>query len=91
MTKASSAFFNSKDIGFKIIQDGIVQVSLGSTHVCMTLDSAFDLQYHLASFLADLELMEYPLEREDEASGIMEGRQTLEALAAYPKGKRLDA
>jgi len=91
MIKIRDAYLNTEDYDFQINRQGIVQLSFGPTHVCMSLDSAYDLQYRLAAFLAYLELKEYPPERDDEDQGVMEGRQTLESLASYRKSKRLDA
>ncbi len=87
MIKAREVVLNSSNFGFKINQEGMIQISLGPAHVSMSLDSIYDLQYELAAFLAQVELEEYPREREDEISGIMEGRNVLEALAHYPKAK----
>ena len=60
MVKVQDAFMTTDAFNFQVNEDGIVQISFGPTHVCMSLDSAFDLQYRLAAFLAHVELAEYP-------------------------------
>ncbi len=91
MIKVRDAISNSNHFDIQINSNGTVQLSFGPAHICMTLDSTYELQYQLAEVLAGLELQEYPTERDDEMQGLFEGRQTLEALASHTKTKRGDS
>lgn len=87
MITTRDVFLGSQEFDFEMRQDGLVEVSSSQMRLSMTLPSAYDFQYRLAAFLADLELQEYPIETEKEPLGINEGRQTLEALAFFSKSK----
>ena len=91
MVHVRDAFLDTEDFDFQINSQGVVQLSFGPTHVCMTLDSAYDMQYRLAAFLAHLEVGEYPEEVENEEPRLTQSRQSLKDMASTRKSKRLDA
>jgi hypothetical protein len=91
MIKFQDAYMNADNFNFEMNQDGVVQLSFGPTHVCMSLDAAFDLQYQLAAFLSDIELDDYPNEEECEDLNLTESRKLLEGLSLIRKPRRLDA
>lgn len=87
MSQSVSPFQNGSDLSFKAGPNDTIVMSYGALQVSLSVDSAYDMQYMLAAFLAKLELQEYPREQEEEATGIFEGRQTLESLACFPNMK----
>jgi hypothetical protein len=90
MIKIQDAYMNADSFNFDMNQDGVVQLSFGPTHVCMTLDAAFDLQYQLVAFLSEIELDDYPNEEICEDLDLTESRKLLEELSSVRKLRRLD-
>jgi hypothetical protein len=89
MFQAHDAFLTPDAFDFRISDAGAVQVSFGPTHICMNLDSAYELQYRLASFLAQIELEDYVGEDHVCDPQMHESRETLVALASGPTRKCL--
>lgn len=58
MIRTKHLFMNGEGFDIEMNSNGVVQLSLGATHVCMNLDAALDLQYSLARFLAEIEVNE---------------------------------
>lgn len=89
MFPTQEAFMTTESFRFEMPAKDLVNFSFGATQVTMSLDATYDLQYRLASFLAQIELMDYPT-FEDER--LAESRAALETFALLPsKGKRLDS
>lgn len=65
---------------FKVCSDGDVRISLGSHPIHLSLDDAYEFQYGLAAFLAEIELKELPMKRRD----FHETRRALEEIASLP-------
>ncbi len=84
MIRIHDAFLDTEDFDFQINRQGIVQLSFGPTHVCMNLDSAYDLQYQLASFLAHLET------KENEESNLPEAKTMISHHVAYKRTRGVD-
>ena len=87
MIRIQDAYLSTEDFDFQINKKGIVQLSFGPTHICMTLDSAHALQYRLAEFLAHQELIDYPKDEELAEKHLIESKQNLEYLASYRNSK----
>lgn len=84
MIQAKDAFLDGDEFVFQKHENGVVQLSFGATHICLSLDSAYDLQYSLAAFLAQLELKDYEAcESQDNLRGgsISEGETYLRFLS----------
>lgn len=90
MVSIRDAFHSSGAFDFQVNAQGIVQLSFGPTHICMTLDSAYELQYSLAAFLAELELHDFPEEPTPGVS-LTDSQNNLKDLAAYQRRKQVDA
>lgn len=60
MPRPHDAFLTTDAFQLALDANGIVDLSFGPTRVAMTVDSAYDLQYRLAAFLAHLELRDSP-------------------------------
>lgn len=98
MYPVHDAFMTTDGFRFSMPTKDLVTFSFGATQVTMSLDASYDLQFRLASFLAQLELKDYAVEHrsvddslpEDERTA--ECRAALEAFAVLPtKGRRLDS
>lgn len=87
MIRIRDAFLKDDDFHFQVNHQGVVQLSFGPTHICMNLDSAYGLQYRLASFLANIELNEYP---EEDDPTLSESRAALESVSSNKRLKRVD-
>jgi hypothetical protein len=81
MLHAHDAFLTPDAFDFQMSEGGTVQVSFGPTHICMNLDSAYELQYRLASFLAQIELEDYADEDVEADHQLCESHETLVRLA----------
>jgi hypothetical protein len=93
MIQVQDAHLTTDAFQLKLLSDGIVQLSFGPTHICMTFDAAYDLQFRLAGFLASSELGEFPPDDEiAEDPRLLESKKNLLHLAnfARQKPKKLD-
>jgi hypothetical protein len=52
-------FLDTDQFELEMSTNGIVQISMGPAQINISLDSAYELQYSLAEFLARIELSEY--------------------------------
>lgn len=59
-----------------------VQISFGSSQLRMDLDSAYDLQYRLAEFLAGIELADYAIKSANPSEVDAKFRESYEAIAS---------
>ena len=92
MVQVKDAFLSTDNFNFEFDQKGIVQLSFGPTHVCMTLDSALDLQYRLAAFLSHLEMKDYDeSEIDDDHLHLEESKNAMMNLCGHHTKKKFDA
>jgi hypothetical protein len=78
-------FLSIEEFKLQVDSAGIVQLGLGPAQVSMTLDSAYNLQYCLAEFLAELELKEYQNNEDmNDDSRLWESQQNLVQLSRKP-------
>lgn len=88
MNKSQTVPLNSDNVQIKMNPAGIVEVLFGPLQINIDLDTAYDLQFELATFLAKLELIEYQKEQALLDPQLLKSKSFLETF--YYKKKLAD-
>ncbi|MEO5970128.1 MAG: hypothetical protein ABIQ95_09390 [Bdellovibrionia bacterium] len=91
MSKNRDTFFNTEDLNFQMNYEGLVEMSAGLTHLNMSLDFAYELQFKLATFLANLELKEQEEGEIRKDVPFFESQSLLHHLSSHNELRRLDS
>jgi len=91
MIQPQDAFIDTEDFHFQLNHQEVMQLSFGPTRISMSLDSAYELQYQLAAFLADFELGDYVSEKIQKNPHFAESQEALRHLSSQKQLRRLDS